>query len=213
MSQEAREFLERERDEARAQVQAIIAERDELGAKVEELEDQLRALETGTTSHINELQRTLDQREERIGELGKTIDELRGDRQEQRGLQSRIAVLNEKLSEANREIVALQAQAELHDPDEMHALQHSLRESRSENASMRREISRLERQIHHEQARVHSMEQAATKKENSWLRRIERVEERHQLDKDALSQAQEDLRQLRRELAGTKAKLRTVSRT
>ena len=212
-SQEAlQEQFDLEAERVMKQLEEAEQGNQKLSNTIEEMQAEITAQRAEAASTELSLQQGIDEREDTINNFMHEIDQLKEERLEVRGLEARIRTLNDKLSDANRDIVRMQKEvdAAARAREEAASLHVSVKELQSERDKHVRSTRKLERQLAEEKARSQSLKKARDKQQQDSVRKIERVNQDIQQERERREALQEEARQLKRELAGLRARARTA---
>ncbi|MFW5858542.1 MAG: hypothetical protein ACOCYP_00820 [Planctomycetota bacterium] len=180
--------------------------------ELQEAESRLAAEQAGWRQEAQQHEEQLAQRDDQLARQASEIDQLRGQRLEAVGLQARITTLNEKLSAANKEIAQLKASAEAGRADHEAAqrLADQVKREQRQRDELSRKVRTLERQLGDERAQVTSMKKSRGKLQKDWQQRYDGLGDELTRALDKQEDLAEEGRRLRREIAGLKARLRSL---
>ncbi len=192
----------------RAQIEAAEHARALLAGEVDELHERLAAAQADAAARAAGLEDALAAREQELAALRQELDTARDGAREAIGLQFRLRALDARLTELTR--IQAEHEADRADGRRGQGAPEDPGERSRLEAEAQAQVRRLQDQLADERARLASLARAREQQMAEWNRRLAEADAEVERASASAAAADRQCRQLRQELAGARARLKSL---
>ena len=211
--QAAADHLQAACDDARATLEQRSAELAALRQELDAVSERASAAEAQAAHQIDELRQTVRRRDDDMARQAAEIDQLKEQRLEAIGLQARISSLNNKLNEATKARSLLENQLERLNEASQPEHDEARKREQQQLVDLQSRLRASERHLAEERARLTSLQKSRDRQTKDWQARLAAQGAELEQAQEAHEAALAQIRTLKRDITGLKARIKALEST